>query len=251
MTVTPDSPTPDGPTSPGRGPRPQVGMLLYPGLTLLDLLGPQTALSMVMDVHLIWTRVDEPVVTDTGLRIFPTVTLSECPPALDVVFVPGGPGMNAVLRDRAVLEFLARHGASARWVTSVCSGSIVLGAAGLLRGYRATSHWAALELLPVVGAEPVSGRVVVDRNRITAGGVTAGIDFALTLIAGMLGDQAAKLVQLGMEYDPHPPFDAGHPARPDASPELVAMARAVTAQVGADSLAALADLGFGVARAHS
>ena len=232
--------------APGKAPdaRPQVGMLLYPGLTLLDLLGPQTALSMVMDVHLVWTRTDEPVVTDTGLRIFPTTTPADCPSPLDVLFVPGGPGMTAVMRNREVLDFLAERGRSARWDTSVCSGSLVLGVAGLLDGYRATSHWAAVDLLPTVGAEPVGGRVVVDRNRITAGGVTAGIDFALTLIAEMLGDRTAKLVQLGMEYDPRPPFDAGHPARPDATEDIVAMARGITESIGTETMAALRDIGY-------
>ena len=232
--------------APGKAPdaRPQVGMLLYPGLTLLDLLGPQTALSMVMDVHLVWTRTDEPVVTDTGLRIFPTTTPADCPSPLDVLFVPGGPGMTAVMRNREVLDFLAERGRSARWVTSVCSGSLVLGVAGLLDGCPVRGRPVAVDLLPTVGAEPVGGRVVVDRNRITAGGVTAGIDFALTLIAEMLGDRTAKLVQLGMEYDPRPPFDAGHPARPDATEDIVAMARGITESIGTETMAALRDIGY-------
>lgn len=232
-------------------PRPQVGMLLYPGLTLLDLIGPHTTLSGVMDVHLLWKTRDEPIATDAGISLFPTMTLAECPAHLDVLFVPGGAGMTEVMRDREVLEFLADRGASASWVTSVCSGSIVLGAAGLLAGYRATSHWGAMEVLPLVGAEPVAERVVTDRNRVTAGGVTAGIDFGLTLIAQMLGDDTAKLVQLGMEYDPHPPFDAGTPFRPDATDDLVATARMSVEQVGQESLAALYDLGFPPADTHA
>lgn len=219
-------------------------MLLYPGLTLLDLIGPHTTLSGVMDVHLLWRMKDRPIATDAGISIFPTMTLAECPAHLDVLFVPGGAGMSQVMKDPEVLDFLADRGASATWVTSVCSGSIVLGAAGLLAGYRATSHWGAVDMLPVVGAEPVAERVVIDRNRITAGGVTAGIDFGLTLIAQMLGDDTAKLVQLGMEYDPHPPFDAGTPSRPDASPDLVAIARASMEHIGRESLVALDGLGL-------
>lgn len=225
--------------------QPQVGMLLYPGLTLLDLLGPQTTLSGVMDVHLLWKTRDQPVTTDNGLRVFPTMTLDECPSHLDVLFVPGGAGMVEVMRDREVMGFLTDRGASATWVTSVCSGSLVLGAAGLLDGYRATSHWGAVDMLPVVGAVPETNRVVVDRNRITAGGVTAGIDFGLTLIATMLGDDVAKMVQLGLEYDPHPPFDAGTPGRPDATDAMVASTRDYFAPLGMASRAALHDLGFG------
>jgi cyclohexyl-isocyanide hydratase len=232
--------------SAGSGARPQVGMLLYPGLTLLDLIGPQTTLSGAMDVHLLWKTRDQPVVTDTTISVFPTMTFAECPAHLDVLFVPGGPGMVEVMRDRQVLDFLADRGASATWVTSVCSGSIILGAAGLLTGYRATSHWGALDMLRLVGAEPVAERVVTDRNRVTAGGVTAGIDFGLTLVASMFGEDTAKAIQLGMEYDPQPPFDAGTPSRPDASDELVTRLRGAFEQVDAESVAALHALGFGL-----
>ena len=241
-TTSPDSP----PAS-----RPQVGMLLYPGLTLLDLLGPQTALSHVMDVHLLWKTRDEPVVTDTGIRVFPTMSLAECPSRLDVLFVPGGPGMNGVMRDHDVLQFLADRGAAAGWVTSVCSGSIVLGAAGLLDGYRATSHWGAVDMLPLVGAVPVTERVVTDRNRITAGGVTAGLDFGLTLIARMLDEQTALAVQLSMEYDPRPPFDAGTPSGRDVTPELLRQVGASMGNVGEGALAALRDLGYGLTPAST
>jgi transcriptional regulator GlxA family with amidase domain len=240
-------------TSPDSTPtsRPQVGMLLYPGLTLLDLLGPQTALSHVMDVHLLWKTCDEPVVTDTGIRILPTMTLTECPSRLDVLFVPGGPGMNDVMGDHDVLRFLTDRGATATWVTSVCSGSIVLGAAGLLDGYRATSHWGAVDLLPLVGAVPVTERVVTDRNRITAGGVTAGLDFGLTLIARMFDKQTALAVQLGMEYDPQPPFDAGTPSGRDVTPELLRQVGASMGDVGQEALAALRNLGYGRTPASS
>ncbi len=226
------------------GPRPQVGMLLYPGLTLLDLVGPHTALSPLMDVHLVWRSRDEPISTDSGVRVLPSTTFDDCPRDLDVLFVPGGPGMSGAIADPRVRGFLADRGSRATWVTSVCTGSIVLGAAGLLRGFRATSHWGALDLLPLVGAEPAHGeRVVVDRNRITAGGVTAGIDFGLALIAQMMGDRAAKSVQLAMEYDPHPPFDAGTPARPDADAELVASVRNLMKKEDGTLLAALGAAG--------
>ena len=197
----------------------QVGMLLYPGLTLLDLIGPQTVLSPFSSIHLLWTSLD-PITTDSGIRLFPNTTLQDCPADLDVVFVPGGNHMTA-LNGKGVLPFLADRGARAKYVTSVCSGSIVLGAAGLLRGYKATSHWAAKELLPLFGAEPTDGRVVVDRNRVTGGGVTAGIDFGLVMLAKLRGEETAKLSQLAMEYDPQPPFEAGSPQK--AGPALTGM----------------------------
>jgi cyclohexyl-isocyanide hydratase len=161
----------------------------------------------------------EPVTGDSGLRILPTVTFEGCP-RLDVICVPGGPGINALLADESVLEAVRRQGAQARCVTSVCTGALVLGAAGLLRGYRAATHWASMELLPAFGAIPVRARVCVDRNRITGGGVTAGIDFGLYLVAQLASRQEAEGIQLFMEYDPEPPFQAGSPDR--APPELVA-----------------------------
>jgi len=188
----------------------QVGMLLYPQLTLLDLIGPQTVLAGHAKIHLLWKSRDM-IRSDSGVGVQPTATLSECPQDLDVLFVPGGPGMIPVMKDAEVLAFLADRGARAKYVTSVCTGSIVLGAAGLLRGYKASSHWAFTELLPLFGAEIAEGRVVTDRNRITGGGVTAGIDFGLVLLSKLRGDDAAKITQLAMEYDPQPPFHAGSP----------------------------------------
>jgi len=194
-----------------------VGMLLYPGLTQLDLTGPFEVLHRVPDtrVHLLWKTLD-PVLADSGMGLLPTTTLAECP-ALDVVFVPGGSGQVALMDDDAVLSFLAKQGRSARYVTSVCTGALVLGAAGLLEGYQAATHWAFMQLLPMFGARPVRKRVVVDRNRITGGGVTAGIDFGLRLAAELAGEPVAKAIQLGLEYDPEPPFRCGHPdvAEPD------------------------------------
>jgi cyclohexyl-isocyanide hydratase len=201
----------------GQERRLEIGMLLYPELTLLDLIGPQTVLSRHGNIHLIW-KTREMIYTETGIGIQPNATFSECPAQLDVLFVPGGQGMIPVMKDPEVLAFLADRGARAKYVTSVCSGSIILGAAGLLRGYKATSHWAAKDMLPLFGAEPAEGRVVIDRNRMTGGGVTAGIDFGLVLLAQLRGDDAAKMTQLMMEYDPQPPFHAGSPK--GAGPEL-------------------------------
>jgi cyclohexyl-isocyanide hydratase len=163
-----------------------------------------------------------PVVADSGLAIVPTTTFADCPP-LDIVFVPGGRGQVPLMTDDEVLGFLRKHGAAARYVTSVCTGALVLGAAGLLTGYDAATHWAFVELLPRFGARHVPGRVVVDRNRITGGGVTAGIDFALRLAAEIAGDDVARAIQLGLEYDPAPPFASGHPRVAD--PALVAQLR--------------------------
>jgi cyclohexyl-isocyanide hydratase len=189
----------------------EIGMLLFPDLTQLDLTGPFELLHRVPDarLHLIW-KDTQLVRAHSGLAIQPTTTLAACPP-LDVVFVPGGFGERALANDEAVLGFLRAHGARARYVTSVCTGALVLGAAGLLDGYDATTHWAYVDLLPTFGARHVKGRVVVDRNRITGGGVTAGIDFGLRLAAELAGEQTARLIQLGLEYDPAPPFDSGHP----------------------------------------
>jgi len=201
-----------------------VGMLLYPGLTQLDLTGPFEVLHRVPDakVHLAWKTLD-PVVADSGLTLVPSTTLAACPP-LDVVFVPGGGGQTPLMQDPEVLAFLREHGSRARWVTSVCTGSLLLGAAGLLAGYEAATHWAFMDLLPLFGAKPVRRRVVVDRNRVTGGGVTAGIDFGLRIAAELAGDDFAKGVQLGLEYDPEPPFRCGHPDV--AEPEVLARVRA-------------------------
>jgi cyclohexyl-isocyanide hydratase len=188
-----------------------IVMLLYPGLTQLDLTGPFEVLRRAPDVavHLAWKNMDL-VRADSGLGLMPTTSFASCPKA-DVLFVPGGGGQTALMTDEEVLDFLGAHGESAAWVTAVCTGSLLLGAAGLLKGYRAATHWAFMELLPAVGAIPESARVVIDRNRMTGGGVTAGIDFGLHLIAKLRGDAAAKRAQLEIEYDPAPPFDSGHP----------------------------------------
>lgn len=200
-----------------------IGLLVFPGLTQLDLTGPYEVLSRLSEtrLHLVWKTL-APVVSDRGLTLQPTLTLAECGP-LDVLLVPGGPGVVAVMEDEEVLHFLRQQAKGARYVTSVCTGALVLGAAGLLRGYRATTHWASLEFLESLGAVACPERIVVDRNRITGGGVTAGIDFGLQLAAELRGEAEARVIQLQMEYNPAPPFDAGHPGR--ASAETVAAAR--------------------------
>ena len=199
-----------------------VGLLLFPGVTQLDLTGPFEVFARAPDtrVHLIW-KTPEPVISDRGLAMLPTTTFDTCPP-LDVICVPGGPGQIALMTDSAVLAFIREKSAQASLVTSVCTGSLVLGAAGLLNGYRATSHWASLDQLALLGAEPVSARVVRDRNRITGAGVTSGIDFALRVVADLQGEAVAQMIQLQMEYDPQPPFSSGTPRTAPA--ELVAQA---------------------------
>jgi cyclohexyl-isocyanide hydratase len=205
-----------------------VGFLLFPRLTQLDLTGPWEVLSRVPEarVHLL-AREREPVAAEGGLILVPTAALQDAPP-LDVVCVPGGPGVNAVLEDDTVLDWLGSHSERARWITSVCTGALLLGAAGLLRGYLATTHWLSMDLLPIFGATPLAERVVVDRNRVTGGGVTAGIDFGLTLAARLAGDEVARRIALGLEYAPAPPF-AGSPR--SAAPGLVTgMAEVAQAQ---------------------
>jgi cyclohexyl-isocyanide hydratase len=188
-----------------------VVFLVYPNVTQLDLTGPAQVLSRLGNatVDLVW-KTTGPVPTDSGFALLPTKTLSQIASA-DILCVPGGFGCVDVMHDEDVLDWVRRIGESAQWVTSVCTGSLILGAAGLLRGYRATSHWAWRDYLTLFGAEPIAERVVFDRNRVTGGGVTAGIDFALALTAKIRGETFAKAVQLGLEYDPHPPFDAGSP----------------------------------------
>jgi cyclohexyl-isocyanide hydratase len=194
----------------------RIAFLLFPDVTQLDLTGPYEVLSRLpgAEVHLAWKRM-EPVRSEKGLTILPTTTLSDCPP-LDVICVPGGPGVGPLLEDDAVLDWLRERAAQVRYLTSVCTGSLVLGAAGLLQGRRAACHWLSRPLLAELGAEPVAERVVRDGNLFTGGGVTAGIDFALTIAAEIAGPQAAQALQLVLEYDPHPPFDAGAPERAPA-----------------------------------
>lgn len=195
-----------------------VVMLAFPSMTQLDLTGPFQVFSRFpeLTLHLVWKTVD-PIADGSGLRIIPTTNFADCPKA-DILFVPGGPGQLALMEDEETLAFLRLKSEGAAYVTSVCTGSLVLAAAGLLTGYRATCHWMALSQLAVFGVTPVSQRVVIDRNRVTGAGVTSGIDFALTLVGELFGEERARIAQLGLEYDPQPPFDSGSPAK--ASPEI-------------------------------
>jgi cyclohexyl-isocyanide hydratase len=198
----------------------QIGLLVFPKLTQLDLTGPLQVFSSVpgAQVHLIWKRI-EPVPSDSVLVLTPTTTFAGCP-QLDVICVPGGVGADDMIDDEEVLDFLRRQAEGAQYITSVCTGSLVLGAAGLLKGYRAATHWTAMDFLGAFGATPTRTRVCVDRNRITGGGVTAGIDFALTLVSIMVDRATAEAIQLRLEYNPAPPFNAGSPDT--APPELLA-----------------------------
>ena len=192
--------------------RPKVGMLVHPGMVMQDLVGPLTLFNLShCEIHLVWKDL-RPVRTEIGLTVTPTTVLADCPRDLDVLFVPGGlEGTIAVMEDKEVIAFLADRGPRAKWVTSVCTGSLALGAAGLLKGYNATSLWATRDLLPLMGAKVTKGRVVRDRNRITGGGVTAGIDFGLTLVSLLKTEADAQWAQLAIEYAPQPPFNAGEP----------------------------------------
>lgn len=204
-----------------------IGFLLFPKVTQLDLMGPAQVLSRVpgAKVHLAWKAL-EPIVTDVGFTLNPTVTFEDCP-QLDVLCAPGGFGVVDQLNDTTTIDFLRRQGAGARYVTSVCNGSLLLGAAGLIVGYKSTCHWMWRDFLRQFGAEPVAARVVRDRNRFSGGGVTSGIDFAFTLASELVGEEAARMIQLGIEYDPQPPLDSGSPEK--AGPERVARARAAVA----------------------
>ncbi len=201
----------------------QIGLLLFPKVTQLDLTGPLQVFASVpgAQVHLIWKRI-EPVPSDSVLTLTPTVSFADCP-QLDVICVPGGAGTDDMVNDEEMLAFLQRQAVGAKYVTSVCTGSLVLGAAGLLKGYRATTHWTSMDYLAPYGAKPTKTRVCVDRNRVSGGGVTAGIDFALTLVSILVDRQAAEAIQLRLEYNPAPPFNSGSPDT--APPEILARAK--------------------------
>lgn len=205
----------------------EIAMLIYPGMTALDLIGPQQTFGYLMgtNVHLV-AKTKDPVVSDTGVTIQPSRTFADCPTLVDILFVPGGgKGAITLMTDDETLAFLSGRGKTAKLVTSVCSGSLVLGAAGLLLGYKATSHWAVRDILPLLGAELVVKRVVQDRNRITSGGITAGIDFGLRIAAQLRGEDYARALELTLEYDPQPPFGSGTPEK--APPSIEKAARAM------------------------
>jgi cyclohexyl-isocyanide hydratase len=195
-----------------------IALLVYPDMTLLDLVGPHTCFSALgMTLHLVWKTL-EPITTESGVVVMPTTTFDFCPNALEILFIPGSTlGATPVIRDPEVMDFVRSRGQSAKLVTSVCTGSLILGAAGLLRGYKATSHWFTRELLPIVEAIRVDARYVEDRNRITGAGVTSGIDFGLRIVDRLGGRDLAQTVQLMLEYAPEPPFTAGEPATAPAS----------------------------------
>ena len=204
------------------GNKPVLAMLAYPGMFPLDLVGPESIFSAMGThrVELVWKTLDI-VREGSGLGIAPTMTFAAAPREVDILFVPGGAlGTLRCMEDSDVLGFLASRAPAARYVTSVCTGSLVLAAAGVLKGYRATSHWAVRDRLADLGSIPVHERVVEDRNRVTGAGVSAGIDMALTLAAKLVGAQRAKAAQLNIEYDPRPPFNAGSPE--GAGPEVTA-----------------------------
>jgi cyclohexyl-isocyanide hydratase len=189
----------------------QIGLLIFPKMTQLDMTGPYEAFARIPNtkVHLIWKRI-EPITSDVGMPLLPTVTLADCP-ALDVICIPGGPGQVDLMDDQEIIAFVRRQGLQARYVTSVCTGALVLGAAGLLDGYQATTHWGSIDNLAHFGATAVNTRVCVDRNRITGGGVTAGLDFGLYLASVLADRETAERIQLFLEYTPQPPFTAGSP----------------------------------------
>ena len=195
-----------------------IGFVIFPDLTQLDFTGPLQVLARLPQsaTHIV-AKSAAPVPSDCGLGLVPTHTFANCPP-LDLICIPGGSeGVAGIINDRETIEFVREQAGGAKYVTSVCTGAFVLGVAGLLKGRRATTHWAYTDLLPLVGATHEKARVVKDGNVITAGGVTAGIDFGLSVVAEIAGETTARKIQLGMEYDPAPPFDSGHP---DKAPAL-------------------------------
>jgi cyclohexyl-isocyanide hydratase len=194
-----------------------IGFVIFPDLTQLDFTGPLQVLSRLPQaaIHII-AKSATPVPSDCGLSLVPTHTFANCP-SLDLICIPGGSeGVAAIINDRETIDFVRRHGRAAKYVTSVCTGAFVLGVAGLLNGRRATTHWAYTDLLPLVGATHEKARVVKDGNVITGGGVTAGIDFGLSVVAEIAGERTARRIQLGIEYDPAPPFDSGDPNKAPA-----------------------------------
>jgi cyclohexyl-isocyanide hydratase len=204
-------------------PKPVVGIVLYPFAMVIDFANPQTALAMFCETQLLWKTLD-PLPMDSGFSVVPTTSFAQCPEQLDVLLVPGGFGSNDAMQDQEIIAFLKDRGAKVRFVTSVCSGSLIPGAAGLLEGYNAATHWAVYQALEAMNVEAVHERVVVDRNRITGGGVTAGLDFGLSLLACLRDEDVARVSQLLMEYDPQPPFNSGHQRNADSPTVATAMA---------------------------
>lgn len=201
-------------------------MLLFPELTLQDFVGPYDVFvkASCFEVYTVALNKNE-IMAEGGLVIKAAYSFDDCPP-VDIIFVPGGKGVTPLLKDKLHLEFLQKQGKNAQYITSVCTGALLLAAAGLLTGYKATTHWRSLELLKMFKVDVVEERVVIDRNRITGGGITAGIDFGLVLTALTGGEDEAKVVQLLLEYNPQPPFQSGSPAT--AEPHILAKAREIS-----------------------
>ncbi|HST43953.1 MAG TPA: DJ-1/PfpI family protein [Luteimonas sp.] len=189
----------------------RIGMLVFPEITSLDVLAPFEILSRASNckVQLVW-KTTSAVTGDTGLQLIPDVSFADAP-QFDVLMVPGGPGQIVLMEDAEVLAFLRKQAPGAKYITSVCTGSLLLAAAGLMRGYKASTHWLSFDQLAQFGVVPVDERVVIDRNRISGGGVTSGLDFAFSVLAVLRGEHEARKIQLFMEYDPRPPFESGHP----------------------------------------
>ena len=196
----------------------KVGFVIFPDLTQLDFTGPQQVLARLPNsaMHIVAKTLD-PVPSDSGLSLMPTHTFADCPP-LDLICVPGGyRGVMQAMADRDLIDFVQRQARTAKYVTSVCTGAFILGAAGLLKGRRAATHWGYAELLPLLGATHDKRRIVRDGNFVAAGGVTSGIDFGLEVVADIAGEAVARSIQLSLEYDPNPPFASGHPDRATAA----------------------------------
>ncbi len=188
-----------------------IGMVIFPELTQLDLTGPYDVFGRLPGVQILLVAESlAPVTSDAGLVLTPDITFDDSP-QVDILFVPGGKGVFGAMQNKKLLHYLQQQAVHAKYVTSVCTGALVLAAAGLLNGYKATTHWLSLGLLSLFDVEVLEERVVMDRNRITGGGVTAGIDFGLFVVAELAGENAAKEIQLMMEYNPSPPFNAGSP----------------------------------------
>jgi cyclohexyl-isocyanide hydratase len=216
----------------------KIGFLLFPRLTQLDMTGPFEVLTRLpgAEVTTVWKQAG-PVRSDTGLTMLAETGFADCP-QLDLICVPGGPGVAALMEDAAVLDFLRRQAPALKYLTSVCTGALVLGAAGLLRGKQATTHWASHDFLAALGATPVNARVVRDGMLFTGGGVTAGIDFALTIAAEIAGPEVAQAIQLQIEYAPAPPFNAGHPDQAPAGVLAAAQARGAAMRSEREALVA-------------
>ena len=233
-----------------------IGFVIFPGITQLDFTGPFEVLSRLgtppsigapsnfprSRVHII-AKTMLPVSSDRGLDIMPTCTFDSSPP-LDLICVSGGAGIADVLADAGTVDFIRRQGGHARFITSVCVGAFLLGAAGLLKGRRAATHWAFVDLLPLVGARHKKARMVRDGNVFTAAGVSSGIDFAFSIVAELAGPEVAKAIQLAIEYDPAPPFDAGHPDKVSEAITALMVHRNAMARTGIErALEKLAVLG--------